>query len=99
MRLDRASSNAVHGHSAESTKYNPHPFYKIFTKDDDRVYVEFTQFGAGSEKFSDFVVSLNWSDVEGIIQTFADMGGVDAVRLQRAAKLGMAVEEFVKTSN
>jgi hypothetical protein len=99
MRLERASSNVMHEHCAESAKYMPYSAFKSSRKDNAQVVIEFRQFGNGSEKFSDFVVSLGWSDVEAIISTFADMGRVEAQQLQRAAKLGDAVGEFVKNSN
>jgi hypothetical protein len=69
-------------------------------KDDgERVYNHFLRFGSGTENFSDFNVSLGWSDVEGIIKHFFEMGHSEAVRFDRARKLAAAVEEFAKHSN
>jgi len=62
-------------------------------------YVDFRSFGAGSERFSDFIVSLDWEDVEAIIQTFTDMGNIEAIRTKRARRLAAAMEEFAKNSN
>jgi hypothetical protein len=98
MRLERISTNFMHAHEAESSKFSPHTIFDLDVNN-NRIYADFPHFGAGSEKFSDFVVSLSWDDVEAVIQTFAEMGNTAAVQLNQARKLASAVKEFVKNSN
>ena len=98
MRLERISSNFMHSHKAEANKYSADSIFSTL-ENDECVYVDFFRFGAGSENFSDFVVSMEWADVEAAIRAFAGMGNAEAIRLQRAKRLAIAVDEFVKNSN
>jgi hypothetical protein len=98
MRLERTSASSTQGHHADSEKVLPYSRHQIFGDNHGRVYVEFDNFDAGSERLSDFVVSLNWPDVENLVQRFAAMGTAEAKRLQRAATLAAAVEQFVDNS-
>jgi hypothetical protein len=44
-------------------------------------------------------VSLDWTDVEAVVDAFAKKGHSGALRVQRAEKLAAAVDEFAKNSN
>ncbi|HUC48702.1 MAG TPA: hypothetical protein VMA30_04895 [Xanthobacteraceae bacterium] len=98
MRLQRVGTSA---HGANSREYRDFSIYdvKIDGLASDSVNVDFSHFGRGEEKTSDFTVSLDWTDVEEIIETFAKMGKSEAVRLARAIRLADAVSELVKISN
>ncbi len=97
MQLDRISANFMHAHHAESDKY------RVGQSDGEpsgwNVRVDFPQFGAGTDNFSQFMVSLGWSDVEAIIRSFSEIGHPEAARLQRARTLAAALDEFAKNSN
>ena len=47
----------------------------------------------GSERTSEFGVSVKWADVELLIQDFAQMKHPEAMRLQNAARLATLIEE------
>jgi hypothetical protein len=96
MRLERLTPpNSTHAYQADSDRYSVCEYGdKEPTAD-----VLSLKFGASSERFSDFEVSLKWSDVEALIRVFSDKGHLEAVRLERARKLATAVEEIAKNSN
>jgi hypothetical protein len=99
MRLKRIGHAAAQDHYADSDEYSSRSAYRGGEDGGQRVYNHFLRFGGGSENFNDFRVSLEWSDVEAIIQIFSASGHAEAMRLERARKLGAAVEELVKISN
>jgi hypothetical protein len=90
MRLQRLTSSYMHAHHADSDAYT-------VSGDSDEEQTASTHFG--SERFSDFRVSLEWSDVEALIRAFSEKGHVEAARMERARMLAMAVEEIAKNSN
>ena len=95
LRLQRLSGPySMHSHHEDSDAYGASG--RQGEPDDWRVCVDFQRFGAGSENFSWFKVSLGWSDVEALIQTFSAMEHPEAARLQRARKLAAAFDEFSK---
>jgi hypothetical protein len=95
MRLQRLTSSHWHAHHADSDRYTV-----CGDGDEEKTAsILFLKFGAGSERFSDFTVSLEWSDVEAIIRAFSDKGHLEAGRLERARMLAAAVEEIAKNSN
>ena len=59
---------------------------------DSRVKVAFPRFGHGEKNRSDFVVELNWIDVQGYIRSFIEMGHPDALYLQRLIQLAGKIE-------
>jgi hypothetical protein len=70
MRLQRLTSSYMHAHHADSDAYT------VYGDGDEELTASthFTHFGAGSERFSDFRVSLEWSDVEALIRAFSEKG-------------------------
>jgi hypothetical protein len=99
MRLERIVSSPKFDHQDESGEYGAHSGYRGATNDNEHIHTHFMRFGTGSENANDFRVSLDWPDVEAIIRTFSQMGHPEAVRLERARKLAVAVEGFIKNSN
>ena len=96
MRLNRLGPNA---HHADSNDYKPYSVYQGGKDEGERVYNHFLGFGSGTERFPDFNVSLEWSDVEAIIRTFSKMGHLEAARLERARGLAAAVDQFMQSVN
>jgi hypothetical protein len=56
----------------------------------------YNDFGLGSERHSDFAVSVKWSDLEALLRSFAEAGHPGALRIQKAMKLAVAAERFIK---
>jgi hypothetical protein len=61
--------------------------------------IDFSEFGAGSERFSWFEIRLGWEDVETIISAMAGNGHAGAIRVRKALKLADAVEDIAENSN
>jgi hypothetical protein len=78
----------MHAHYADSDAY------AVYGNGDEETTasIHFSQFGAGSERFSDFRVSLEWSDVEALIRAFSEKGYLEAARLERARMLAIGRE-------
>ena len=94
MRLDRIGSSPGFDHQDESTDYSAHSAYRGARNDSEHVHNHFMRFGTGSDNFNDFRVSLGWPDIEAIVHKFSEMGHPEAIRLIRARKLAMALDEF-----
>jgi hypothetical protein len=95
MRLQRLTSSYMHAHHADSDAYT----VSGDSDEEQTASTLFSHFGAGSERFSDFWVSLEWSDIEALIRAFSEKGHLEAARLERARMLAMAVEEIAKNSS
>jgi hypothetical protein len=67
--------------------------------DENRVCVDFKEFGRGPDNFSYFRASLNWADVEKIIAAFSASNHPNAVRIAKAVRLADAVEDLIRNSN
>ena len=61
--------------------------------EDSAVKVPFGRFGRGEQRRSDFVVEVNWIDVQGFIRAFIELGHPDALYLQRVILLADAIED------
>jgi hypothetical protein len=59
---------------------------------DSRVKVAFSAFWSQEKNRSDFVVELNWIDVQGYIRSFVEMGHPDALYLQPLIRLAGKIE-------
>ena len=57
------------------------------------VKVPFGRFGRGDQRRSDFVVEVNWIDVQGFIRAFIEMGHPDALYLRRVIRLADTIED------
>jgi hypothetical protein len=99
MRLKRIGDADGRDEWADSINYDSGSTYRGGLDEGKRVYNHFEKFGSGLQNTSLFRVSLEWSDVEAIIRTFAEMGHAEAVRLERARKLAAAVEAVADNSN
>jgi hypothetical protein len=93
LRLRRIS-DLMHSHHEDSDVYSHRR--GDAEPDNCRACVDFRRFGAGSENFSWFEVSLGWSDVEALIDAFSLMEHPEAAQLQRARKLAAALDKFSK---
>ena len=60
--------------------------------EDSRIKVDFTRFGRGTERRSDFAVEMSWIDVQGFVRKFIEMGHSEALYLQRLIRLAEAIE-------
>jgi hypothetical protein len=98
MRLKRIGDAAGRDEWADSADYRSRSHYRGGLDEGERVYNHFDRFGSGLQNTNLFRVSLEWSDVEAIIRTFAEKGFTEAIRLQRARKLAAAVEEIAQNS-
>jgi hypothetical protein len=96
MRLNRLGPNHCH---ADSDDYSPGSTFVGGDDGGDRVYNHFHSFGNGIDNTSSFNVSIEWSDVEAIIRTFFEKGHPEAVRLERARELALAVAGVAQNSN
>jgi hypothetical protein len=59
-----------------------------------RVYADFDRFGNGRSRRSDFRVSMEWKDVQALIEKFCEAGHPDALALQDAMRLAQAAKEL-----
>ena len=60
---------------------------------EEKVRVDFLDFGRGPQRFPSFSVELTWLDVRNCLKAFMEMGEHDAVYLHRLLKLAEAVED------
>ncbi|WP_294537797.1 hypothetical protein [uncultured Rhodoblastus sp.] len=91
-----SKSDAMHGHYQDCDAYTPRG--RDAEPDNWRACADFPRFGAGTENFSWFEVSLSWSDLEGLIHAFSLMDHPGVKHLQRARKLAGALDEFSQNS-
>ena len=65
-----------------------------FEKDefDEKIKVDFPDFGRGEQRRPSFSVELNWIDVRSFLRAFMEMGENDAVYIHHLLKLAEAVE-------
>jgi hypothetical protein len=99
MRLKRIGEAAGRDEWTDSAEYSAGSPYRGELDAGQRVYNHFRDFGSGLQNKNLFRVSLEWSDVEAIIATFVEMGHPEAARLERAKRLGAAVEQIAQNSN
>jgi hypothetical protein len=55
--------------------------------------VSFNRFGRGEQRRSNFVVEVNWLDVEGFLREFIELGHPEVLRHQRGIRLAEAIEQ------
>ncbi|MBI1867047.1 MAG: hypothetical protein HYS06_01895 [Methylocystis sp.] len=61
--------------------------------------IDFPKFGNGTERHSDFRVTLTWRDIEEIMKAMANKNHEGALRAQRALHLANAIEDLFRNSN
>ena len=91
MLLKRFSASYLHQCESPSMEFQ--------SLDANNVRVDFPKFGAGPNNTSFLQASFDWHDAEALIRAFAEMKHPEAKRLERAATLASAVEEFMKFSD
>jgi hypothetical protein len=88
--LHRRSTSVFSDHEQASAEWKCHGV---------EAHIDFREFGAGSERFSWFEIRLGWEDIEIIINSMAEKGHADAIRVRRALKLADAVEDIARCAD
>jgi hypothetical protein len=68
------------------------PTYKVGEDGKPMVAVHFKRYGGGKKRHSDYDVCVEWSDMEALIDCFANAGNADAQSLREAWKLAQAAK-------
>jgi hypothetical protein len=85
MRLERDTLESPASYAEKETR-------EYFGSDPSKIQTYFHEFGGQKSRFW---VHLDWDDVEEAIQTFAELGNENALRLQKARKLAEAVSDYL----